>query len=69
MPKTQTDHDCDRLEQLLDVALDQLRNGDGESSVLALQEALVTAKRLPTKETPVICLPDLSGSGLIRRSP
>lgn len=54
------DEEFDRLMALLDVGLEQVRRGDGQSAVLALQEALQTAERLP-KKAGVICLPDQSG--------
>lgn len=59
MTKT-ADEEADRLLALLDVGLQQLRKGDGQSAVLALQEALQTAQRMP-KKADVICLPDQSG--------
>ena len=54
-----TNDDADRLLNLLDVALAQVRNGDDESALLALQEGLATAQRMPKKDA-VIYLPDLS---------
>lgn len=54
------DEEADRLMALLDVGLEQVRRGDGQSAILALQEALRTAERMP-KKTGVICLPDRSG--------
>lgn len=59
MKKT-ANEEADRLMALLDVGLVQLRKGDGQSAILALQEALQTAERMP-KKADVICLPDQSG--------
>lgn len=53
------DDEADRLMQLLDVGLDQLRKGDDRMALLAVQEALKSAERLP-RERDVICLPDRS---------
>lgn len=58
--RNSADKEADRLMALLDVGLEQLRKGDGQSAILALQEALQTAERLP-KKADVICLPDQSG--------
>lgn len=58
MNKTAND-EADRLLNLLDIGLEQLRKGDGDSTLLALQEALKTAERMP-KKADVICLPDQS---------
>jgi hypothetical protein len=49
MTKTETDQAADRLLELLDIGLKQLKSGDGDSALLALQEALKTANRLPKK--------------------
>lgn len=48
MAKT-TDEEADRLIALLDLGLAKLRNGDAETAVLALKEALESADRLPKK--------------------
>lgn len=53
--------EADRLLALLDVGLEQIRKGDGDAALLALQEALKSAERLPKKPS-VIHLPDLSGA-------
>lgn len=52
--------EADRLLNILDVGLAQLREGDSQSAILALQEALQSAERIP-KKAGVICLPDQSG--------
>lgn len=58
--KRTADEEADRLMQLLDVGIDAVRKGDGQMALLALQEGLKTAERLP-KKGDSICLPDLSG--------
>jgi hypothetical protein len=58
------DQEYDRLMQLLDVGLTELRKGDGQTTVMVLEEALKTAERLPKKSDAVIHLPDQS-----RRTP
>ena len=50
---------ADRLLRLLDIALGEMRSGDGESACLVLKEAEETARRMP-KKNDVICLPDLT---------
>lgn len=60
--KRTANDEADRLMTLLDVGLQELRKGDGQSAILALQEALQTAERMPKKAS-VICLPDQSGHG------
>lgn len=55
------DQEADRLMQLLDVGLAAYRKGDGKGALLAVQEALETAKRIPQKQG-VIALPDQSGA-------
>lgn len=59
MTKSQGDEIAERLLQLLDVGLAAVRDDDEDAALLALQEAMKTAERLPKKgETPdVICLP------------
>lgn len=53
--------EADRLEKLLDAALDALRDEDDDVALMALDEALKEANRLPKKDVPpVICLPDES---------
>lgn len=46
---TSTDKEADRLMKLLDVGLDALRQGDGDGTLMALEEALKTAKAMPQK--------------------
>jgi hypothetical protein len=58
------DQEYDRLMQLLDVGLTELRKGDGQTTVMVLEEALKTAERRPNKSDAVIHLPDQS-----RRTP
>ena len=43
-------NEVDRLMALLDVAVDGVRKGDGDTALMAMQEALVTAERLPKKK-------------------
>ena len=57
--QTEADKNADRLIALLDVALAEVRRGDGETALLALQEGVKAAERLP-KRSDVICLPDRS---------
>ncbi len=57
--KNEEDAEYARLNHLLDLALAQLHTGDGDSCVLALQEALVTANQFP-KRPAVIYLLDQS---------
>ena len=40
----------ERLEKLLDLALATLKGGDEEGALLILQEANVSAEKLPKKE-------------------
>lgn len=57
------DKEADRLMRLLDIALDGVRRGDGDTAILALQEGVETANRLP-KRAAVIALPDRSNERL-----
>lgn len=59
MSKPEVDREVDRLMELLRVGTEAVRRGDGDSALLAVQEALATAKRLPQKPD-VIALPDQS---------
>lgn len=54
---TTADEEADRLMQLLEVGIDEVRRGDGQMALLALKEALKTAERIP-KKGGAICLPD-----------
>ena len=42
-------NEVDRLMALLDVAVDGVRKGNGDTALMAMQEALETAKRLQKK--------------------
>lgn len=51
MTKNRTpDQEADRLDLLLELAHRHLLEGDGELTILMLQEALKSAERLPKKE-------------------
>lgn len=60
MAKNDAERIAERIAQLIDVATTAIRNdGDEEAALLALQEAVKTAERLPQKVSApdVICLP------------
>lgn len=41
---------ADRIMQLLDVAFDQVQAGDGEMTLMALDECLKVAQSIPKKQ-------------------
>ena len=59
MPNDNADAEAERLMKMLDMALEAVRDGNGDAALLALMEAEDTANRLPKKASPpdVICLP------------
>jgi hypothetical protein len=48
------DDEVDRLEKLLDLALATLKGGDEEGALLILQEANVSAEKLPKAVKPKV---------------